>query len=389
MLNELPSPVFRIFILLHSLSQSHLRESRGDLARRLGVGRSLLIESLGTLRNLGLISIEHIRSGPHALSIITPKNLGNFKLMPESEERLGLQSAMDHTTISHGAPERPTSAGAAEFKPEGVDDTACMKAISLPSHASKTSPTKPAKLAHTSATKVASKSPLPSFPTGKTIPQRSKIVVPIPPLRFGLGPALRAEAGGSDPEEIKIHLPSGEVMNRFQVRLNACRLSRDDVSHLMSRKPTPQRDFLKSFLEGAAEGIRSAYIPQWCEKWKRGRLSWKETDRSKRGFLGGAETWAQEYIDRGMEVEQFLAACVEMAPKSLRYPTVDYIGGTYLRENIYAWVPPSERKLLDGDRKEATVVYLDDIIDEGVMSALCRDFPLERNWPGLYSKATK
>jgi hypothetical protein len=99
----------------------------------------------------------------------------------------------------------------------------------------------------------------------------------------------------------------------------------------------------KAMIIAFSQALRKAWIRRWCAAHGRKVNAWRDTPRSSRAIEAAAAVWAGEYAERGMTADTYIDAAHELRPKSLKFPTVDMLGGM-LAERIKSWVPPDQRE---------------------------------------------
>ena len=144
------------------------------------------------------------------------------------------------------------------------------------------------------------------------------------------------------PELLKltIVLSSGETVTNTWVFANACKMAPNDLTRIMTT------DFLRPFKKAAircfAHSLRNTYRMKWCSAFNRRQNMWKDTLRSNTSFMAAAEFWIQEFISRGMTASQYVDACDEMRPKSLKFITCDMLANA-IGSRVASWIPPEQR----------------------------------------------
>lgn len=142
-----------------------------------------------------------------------------------------------------------------------------------------------------------------------------------------------------------IKLSSGEVVTNTWLFANGCRIPGPDVIRLLN---TPSfKPLKKSMLHCFARSLRDTYKLRWCSAYNRRGNAWRDTPRSNSSLLRAAEFLAIEYAGRNMTANEFIDACDEMRPKSVRFVPVDMLGGA-IGARVAAWIPPEQRERTKG-----------------------------------------
>lgn len=147
----------------------------------------------------------------------------------------------------------------------------------------------------------------------------------------------------SDPAPLKLvfKLSTGEVVTNTWLFANGTKIPGPDVTRLL--QSSTYKPLKKAMLQCFARSLRDTYRMRWCSAWNRRMNAWKDTPRSNNAFLRAAELLAVQYADRGMTSNQFIDACDEMRPKSVRFVPVDMLAGA-IGSRVADWVPPEQRE---------------------------------------------
>jgi len=121
---------------------------------------------------------------------------------------------------------------------------------------------------------------------------------------------------------------------------NGSKMPAVDVDRVL-RTPA-LKPFRNAMLKCFALSLRSAYRLKWCGAMNKKRNGWMDTARSTASFLGAARYLADEYVKRGMSAGEFIDACNEMRPKSIKFVTCDLLPG--IGSRVVAWVPEQQRE---------------------------------------------
>lgn len=144
-----------------------------------------------------------------------------------------------------------------------------------------------------------------------------------------------------EPTKQVIVLADGTRANNMWLFANAAnRCSQVDIERLLT--VLQFKNLRGAMLRSFAQALRKAYVARWCVAYKRRVNAWRETNRSAQAWTTAAEVLAGEFAHRGMTVDTFIDAAVELSPKAVKFPTVDMFGGI-LAERIKSWVPPDQR----------------------------------------------
>jgi hypothetical protein len=153
------------------------------------------------------------------------------------------------------------------------------------------------------------------------------------------------------PARATIKISTGETINNVWLFANGCRLDKVDVDRILG---TPSlKVFRVAMLKAFARAIRDTYRRMWCSAHNKRQNAWMDTPRSNAGFLKAAEYLAPEYAARGMTPTEFIEACNEMRPKSIKFVTSDLLGGA-IGSRVAAWVPEEQR-----DRNKTWTAHVD------------------------------
>lgn len=137
-----------------------------------------------------------------------------------------------------------------------------------------------------------------------------------------------------------IKLSTGEVVTNMWLFANSCRMPGSDVTRIL--ETAMFKPLRKSMLQCFARSLRDTYRMRWCAAYNRKMNAWRDTPRSNNAFLRAAELLAREYASRDMTTTQFIDACDEMRPKSLKFVAVDMVGGA-IGARVADWIPPEQR----------------------------------------------
>lgn len=146
----------------------------------------------------------------------------------------------------------------------------------------------------------------------------------------------------STPQPLKINfkLSTGEVVTNTWLFANGCRIPGPDVIRLL--ESSSYKPLRKAMLHCFARSLRDTYKLRWCSAYNRRQNAWKDTSRSNNALLRAAEYLAREYAGRGMTSNQFIDACDEMRPKTVRFVPVDMLAGA-IGARVADWIPPEQR----------------------------------------------
>lgn len=147
----------------------------------------------------------------------------------------------------------------------------------------------------------------------------------------------------TEPKQSKlaITLSDGTRATTEWLFANGCRLPGPDVTRILA---FPEQNTLrKSMIIAFGRTLRKVWIRRWCAAHGRKSNAWKDTPRSTRALEAAAAAWASEHATRGMTADMYIDAANELRPKSLKFVTVDMLGGM-LAERIKSWVPHDQRE---------------------------------------------
>jgi hypothetical protein len=150
----------------------------------------------------------------------------------------------------------------------------------------------------------------------------------------------------SEPEPLRlsIKLSDGATATNTYLFANACRIPPEDVPRILE---TPSlRPLRRAMLHCFARSLRDCFRVRWCSAYNKRMNAWRDTARSNLALLKAAEYLAIEYAKRKMSANQFIDACDEMRPKSVRFVPVDMLSGA-IGARVADWIPPEQR---DRDR---------------------------------------
>jgi hypothetical protein len=142
------------------------------------------------------------------------------------------------------------------------------------------------------------------------------------------------------PVKAYIKLQDGKRVDNVWLFANGCRIASVDVFRLLD---TP---FLKPLRQGMlrcfAQSLRDNYKLKWAAAMNKRTNHWRDTYQSTQAFLRAAEFAAREYARRGMSTSQFVDACNEMRPKTLKFITADLMGSA-IAPRVENWLPEEQR----------------------------------------------
>lgn len=161
------------------------------------------------------------------------------------------------------------------------------------------------------------------------------------------------DAPWSNPAPLKMSfkLSTGELVVNTWLFANGCRIPGPDVIRLL--ESPSYKPLKKAMLQCFARSLRDSYRMRWCSAYNKRQSAWRDTPRSNSALLRAAEFLAIEYAGRGMSSNQFIDACDEMRPKSVRFVPVDMLGSA-IGARVAAWIPPEQR-----DRSKSLTSHVD------------------------------
>lgn len=176
-------------------------------------------------------------------------------------------------------------------------------------------------------------------------PEQPEPEIKMPPLRLAARPLpqLDPEHPWLEPTPVKqsIKLSTGESVDNMWLFSNGCRIPASDADRIMN---TPAlKNLRNAMLVCFARSIRDTYRTCYCTFYGKRLNAWRDTTRSTNAFRRAAEFMVPEYISRNMTSLEFIEACNEMRPKSVKFVTSDMLGNT-IGSRVAAWVPPELRE---------------------------------------------
>lgn len=139
--------------------------------------------------------------------------------------------------------------------------------------------------------------------------------------------------------KLSVTLADGTKATAIWLSSSAFKLTSPDTTRILAY---PAGNVLrKAMLRGYATALRQAYIRRWCAAMSKKTNAWHDTPKGLKAFESAAEYLAREFASRGMTPDQYIDACHELRPKSLKFPTPDML--SFLQERIAMWVPPDQR----------------------------------------------